>query len=325
MIVSHCKIVLAAATSVFFRRRTGCLMSTRSSNKAMMSKTLDEGVVLLADGTELPYAEQPSPLDIVLAHGLGSNPAEKSHHDDITTDLWNDALQFLPSSNNKPGRTAIFYTARGHGASVGWDNSAKAAETNGKASGDDDVLALLAKPFTWPELAKDTLAVAEQTSLANNKSSFTVFGQSMGAATALYLAMQEKNRVNALILARPPVVWKARRNSAAGYLAAAEALKEQNPGSYHWLPLAGAAYTDLPEKAEAYRAITVPVLILCHGQDENHPVLSGQQLANMMPQATLLLATNEEEARRKWPKKIAHWLMQQGLVEGDEKPYCQRE
>lgn len=293
----------------------------------MSSRNREEGFVVLKDGAELPFTKtKSSPLNVLVAHGLGSDPAAKSHENDISYDIWSDCCRILTtdtdasSSSSSPDeqqiqRTGIYYTARGHGNSRGWDRQAKTKVTT--TSTDDDKV--LAEPFTWPALAKDMFRVADQTGL--DKIKFTVFAQSMGAATALYGAMSKegKERINALVLARPPRIWESRQECAKdGYELAAATYKEHNPGSYRYLPLLGAALTDLPNRNDnAYRNINIPVLILSHGQDENHPILSGQQLSEVMPHSTFhQLASNEEEARIIWPKVIAEWLVQQGLVEG---------
>lgn len=289
----------------------------------------EEGFVALDDGTELPYTRQRnSPLNLIVAHGLGSDPAEKTHKNDISSVLWEDCRRHLrlPSASSRP-RSSIFgaeenctilYTARGHGSSTGWDRQAMDMARSRRRTRLDYIDKLLAEPFRWPELAADMLAVADRTGLAGKQ--FAVFGQSMGAASALYLAMSEegRGRVKALVLARPPRMGKARREASADYEIAAEAYRQQNPSSYRYLTILGAAITDLPDHrrdVEEYRKITAPVLILCHGMDEAHPVLSGQLLAEAMPHATLYwTASDEDEARATWPKFIAEWLTEQGLV-----------
>jgi len=287
----------------------------------------------------LPYTRRrPSPLDIVVAHGLGSpNPADKTHYNDMVYDLWNDALGQIRSSAASPSSwpgTSVFYTARGHGSSKGWDRRARSYGLNDRIaqlSDRDEALRQLAQPFTWPALADDMLAVADETLGRDDlgeKRKFAVFGQSMGAVTALCLAKTYPDRVTALILARPPRIWAARRAVAGLYVSAARELQRDLSGDdgYRYLPVLGAAFTDLPEAADgAYKALeTVPILILCHGGDEAHPIQSGRLLAGVapspssseapIPHATLHdTAADENEARRIWPEVIADWLVRQGL------------
>jgi pimeloyl-ACP methyl ester carboxylesterase len=92
------------------------------------------------------------------------------------------------------------------------------------------------------------------------------------------------------------------------------------------LPILGAAMTDLPPKEEDkesyYAKITCPVLILCHGGDEAHPLETGSVLKTLIPQSRLhVAASNEDDARRDWPRFIADWLVEEGIVRLP--PQCQ--
>ena len=101
----------------------------------------------------------------------------------------------------------MYYTARGHGASYGWDEAAKKVmasiqdkQTQYLCMESRDAKNL-AEPFTWPALARDMAAVINETLSSprgdNNDndppSAITIFGQSMGAATALYYAMMPED------------------------------------------------------------------------------------------------------------------------------------
>ena len=58
----------------------------------------------------------------------------------------------------------------------------------------------------------------------------------------------------------------------------------------------GAAVTDLPDPQEL-AAIDVPVSILAWTGDAGHPVSTAERLAELMPQATLTLASTMEQLR----------------------------
>ena len=255
--------------------------------------------VRLADGTELPTEKIQSPLDIIIGHGLGSDPSDKNHKNDISGEIWRDTEKYIFSANKSCGRqrgTAVLYTARGHGQSRGW----------GQEDVDDD--SVDDAPFQWPALSEDMLAVARE--CLGKTSRFTIFGQSMGAASALYLAINHPDRVNALILARPPRAWERRAEIASMFVAEAKALQLKDPGSRRFLPLLGAAHTDLPPRSdkELYQRIECPVLILSHGEDAAHPIETGNHLSDLLPQSRLVLAENEDEAKLLWPKVIGNWL-----------------
>ena len=284
------------------------LHSPRSISQASPSaaaSAMAESYVRLADGTELPFETIESPLDIIIGHGLGSDPYRKEHKNDISSEIWHDTHKYISSANEKSKKqsgTAVLYTARGHGQSRGWEQ----AEAN-----DDNVDDL---PFRWPALSEDMLEVAS--GCLGVTSRFTIFGQSMGAASALYLAINHPDRVNALILARPPRAWERRAEIASMFVAEAKALQLKMPGSRSFLPLLGAAHTDLPPRTDKklYQRIECPVLTLSHGEDAAHPIETGKYLSDLLPQSCLEIAENENEAKLQWPKVIGNWLANMKLL-----------
>eukprot|EP00563_Minutocellus_polymorphus_P018296 CAMPEP_0197716028 /NCGR_PEP_ID=MMETSP1434-20131217/1072_1 /TAXON_ID=265543 /ORGANISM="Minutocellus polymorphus, Strain CCMP3303" /LENGTH=267 /DNA_ID=CAMNT_0043300331 /DNA_START=288 /DNA_END=1091 /DNA_ORIENTATION=+ len=267
---------------------------------------MGESFVHLADGTELPVENTSSPLDIIIGHGLGSDPSQKSHTNDISSALWKDAQEYLLNANENSRRsqsgTAVLYTARGHSRSRGWEQNEVS---------DDNVNDV---PFRWPALSEDMVEVANE--CLGDTSQFTILGQSMGAASALYLSIDHPDRVNALILARPPRAWERRAEIASVFVAEANELQLNEPGSRRFLPLLGAAHTDLPPRSDKdiYRRIQCPVLILSHGEDVAHPLETGQYLSELLPKTRLELAANEDEARLEWPKIIGDWLADENLI-----------
>ena len=299
------------------------------------------GFLDLPDGqTSLPYLKQSSSINMIVAHGLGTEPPTKTHLNDIAHDLWRDCCNELecsltPGSSlesekaNKKQGTAVLYTARGHGLSHGWDEVAKERthdERNDSEAADVADLKL-AETFLWPALAKDMAAVADATfgegKKGNPHEQFCIFGQSMGAMTAIYYTIQQdpkSDRVKALILARPPRIWENRQIVADMYIQAAMEYKDIYPNTYHHLPILGAFITDLPNSEDErwtrhLSSTNIPVLLLCHGDDATHPVESGTLLKGVIPNATLHdTAIDEAHARQIWPKIIADWLLEQGIV-----------
>ena len=264
-----------------------------------------ESYVRLADRTELPVEKIESPLDIIIGHGLGSNPSEKSHKNDISSEIWHDTQKYVASANKNSKRqsgTAILYTARGHGQSRGWE----------QREVDDDNID--DAPFRWPALSEDMLEVANE--CLGVTSQFTIFGQSMGAASALYLAINHPDRVKALILARPPRAWERRAEIASMFVAEKKKLQLKDPTSRRFLPLLGAAHTDLPSRTdrELYQRIECPVLILSHGKDAAHPKETGKYLSDLLPQSLLEIVRNEDEAKLQWPRVIGNWLADMKLL-----------
>jgi pimeloyl-ACP methyl ester carboxylesterase len=236
------------------------------------------------DGVTLPwafYGPSSTPLALVVGHGLGSSdPANKTHEDDMTHAVFRPAM-------DEVGCRGVWYTARGHGNSDGW-----------QCGGPEQ--------FSWPRLASDMVEVADSLGLSH----FVAAGNSMGSMTALCCAFEQPMRISALVLYRPPLIMAARSARRAALLAKAD---EHVP---HWPyrnVLVGAATTNLPAADdpvwETLRAAGIPILILCHGKDEVHPVASGVALERLLaPHATLEIAEDAAAAEQTFPKLLARWL-----------------
>ena len=119
---------------------------------------------LLVNGVTLPFeivGPSSGRVCVVVGHGLGSSdPSAKSHADDASRPVLVPAVEAA-------GVRAVWYTARGHGASTGWEGGDPAQ-------------------FSWPALASDMLSVAAATC---GPARFVASGNSMGAATALSAAL----------------------------------------------------------------------------------------------------------------------------------------
>lgn len=271
-----------AALAVLYRYRSRLMSTTATALKTRL-------VVKTADGIGLPCeSEGPelAPLRVVAAHGLGSkDPSLKSHADDALRTVLLPALESVQCR-------AAFYTARGHGASDGWQ---------GQGS----------QQMTWPHLAEDALAIADA---HGPLPKFVAAGNSMGAATMLNLALKHPDRVAALILYRVPTIWEARTARRAELLGSAARLREERGASWPFYEtLAGSAESNLPPRNDpcwdALRRRQMPILILAHGEDAVHPIASGAELAEMLGEkATLQVAANEAEASVAFPPLVSAWL-----------------
>ena len=117
---------------------------------------------------------------------------------------------------------------------------------------------------------------------------FGIGGASMGAATALWVAVTEPDRVDRLVLALPPTAWETRGRSAGLYrVSGAVSARLPLGGSRRRATvLRGAAESDLPDH-DSIAAITVPTLILAWRYDPIHPVRTAEALRDLLPAADL--------------------------------------
>jgi 3-oxoadipate enol-lactonase len=249
-------------------------------------RSKDYGIVTTPDAVALP-SEQSGPhdgeLQMVVAHGLGgSNPSTKDHTDDATRPLILPILATL-------GIRAVWYTARGHGESTGWEHRG-------------------AEQFMWPRLARDLLVVASAHSLDR----FVGAGNSLGAATVLMAALQHPERFRGLVLYRPPTFWEERAARKHTLRSRADELRrEYGQGWPYAAVLDGSAATDLPASDDSStwsRLHGLPILILCHGEDGVHPVSSGTKLQELLPHATLEVAENQARAEETFPSILCSWM-----------------
>ena len=258
-----------------------CRRWSKRVRMMMMQPKLTASSVLLPDGCTLPHelvGEADAPLRVVYGHGIGA----KSHQDDTL-------FEVIRASVAGAAVRAVAYTARGHGASTGCQESPPDA-------------------FLWSALAGDMRAVAE----AHDMRRFVAAGSSMGAATALYAALQAPERVEALVLARLPTAWSARVARRTELRKKAEGLRATGEGVLARF-YEGNAPSDLPaqEKASYAPLAGIPVLILCHGEDDVHPVETGLALSRLLPShasSRIVIVRDLADAKAKWPSIIADWL-----------------
>ena len=140
----------------------------------------------------LSTCSQQSLPPIIVGHGLGpKNPKDKSHTNDKWVALVRDVSTKIQTTEGTNSGSCIAYTARGHGNSHGWEDSAATNPTQ----------------FTWQSLSTDMIAIADYYQIPQ----FIAAGSSMGSATALYAAIQHPERVAGVVMIRPPTAWNERR------------------------------------------------------------------------------------------------------------------
>lgn len=262
-----------------------------------------EWLVYTPDGVQLPTrllqrapsdSQSPKIPPFLITHGLGPrNPAQK----DASNDEWVEFLSLSAFQHSSVEYLASF-TARGHGYSTGWEDSAEENQ----------------QQFTWRNLADDMNVVVE----SNEWSNVILGGSSMGSATALYTAIAHPEKVHGLILVRPPTAWGERKARRRQLLSSAKKRQKQALSSsneqerssqHHWV-LRGTAYSDLPslDDTDLYARVTCPVLILTIAGDASHPVTTATALRDVLPNARLHIASDEKSARADWPVVVGSFL-----------------
>jgi pimeloyl-ACP methyl ester carboxylesterase len=211
--------------------------------------------------------------------------------------------------------TVVRYDARGHGMS----------ESTAELAG-----------YGWSELARDQLALADALGIHRYVSA----GASMGCGTALHAALLAPDRVRGLVLVIPPTAWETRAAQAAQWRLAADVIEKdgvqafitaraeleppdpfrsdpdrrrlQDEATRAWEPsrlalvMRGAATADLPDR-EAIAGVNAPTLILAWTGDPIHPRSTAEELAALLPDSRLHLASAGEEMAG-WSRFVADFL-----------------
>ena len=240
---------------------------------------------------------------LVWGHGLTS-----SRRGDQTSPL----AGLVPAAA-EAGWRCVRYDARGHGESPAPLDPAA---------------------YRWDVLARDMLELAT----VAGTDRFVAAGASMGAATALYAALADPDRIEALVLVVPPTAWDTRAAQREGYETTANiaetegvdrliALSRSQPPTTMFgeegkarsrenlaamdpaaLPhvMRGAASSDLPDP-DRLAAIDVPTLVMSWTDDAGHPVSTGEKLAEYLPDVELHIAATPG-AVTEWPSVLAGFL-----------------
>lgn len=255
----------------------------------------------LDDGTFIDYEDHGDGPLAVYAHGaLLSRNVE---------DAW--GMLSWEGVKNLPGRRFVRYDARGHGASGGRP---------------------VPEELTWEHFAADLVKILGH--LGGDRP-VTGMGASLGVATVLHAAVGDPTLFDRLVLVIPPPVWEARSGSADYYRATAELVRQQGaeafvsqvgsgpvPPSLAEIPFPshtvgahldllpalfeGLAASNLPPR-ERIAELAQPALILALADDPGHPRSSAEQLAELLPDAELHVATGLADIRT-WNDRIAGFL-----------------
>lgn len=249
-------------------------------------------------------AKQTFNIDVTQAsiHGElsdeGGMPIVQLHG--LTSSRQRDRMLGLDLGTGLSGTRLVRYDARGHGKSTGRP---------------------VPEDYRWNQLADDLLTVLS--SLFGEEPVYGV-GQSMGAGTLLHAATRAPERFRGLTLLLPPTAWELRAARCQEYEKSAQMVEEEGflafakqehtpppaaagrPVTYpdvvpELLPAVfrGAALSDFPSR-EAIAAISVPTLILAWVEDSAHPIDTAQSLADLIPDATLSIASTPQEVEQ-WP------------------------
>lgn len=209
----------------------------------------------------------------------------------------------------------LVYDARGHGSSEG------PAEATG---------------YTWETLGRDMGELVRQ----QGEERALLGGVSMGAATALWVALEQPERVRGLVLVMPPPLGEPglRGDGEKQALQVLDMLSAavQNFGLEKTVEMARnfPGFAPTPEEgdersrwmlkqnpltlayairgllqspfheAEAYGRIRIPTLVMAHEGDGLHPARAARLLGEMIPAATVHIAPSSDY----WPKHPDEFL-----------------
>lgn len=261
---------------------------------------MSAGIFTTADGCRLAYQVVGEGLPVLWQHGLGADHEQP-------------AEVFPPL----PGICRITLECRGHGASE---------------LGDPERLSI--KCFT-----ADAVALLDHLEIDQA----VIGGISLGAAIALQLGALHSRRVSGLILGRPAWVDAPSLETMAPYLEVAQLLKDygaregadrfetsqtlasveaispDNARSLRWfftrpnpestIALLSRIPGDTPGiSSEMFKQIKMPTLIVVNAQDYVHPLVHGERLQDLLPNATLRTITSKSINRERYIVEFKHAL-----------------
>lgn len=253
-----------------------------------------------ARGTRFAVTDEGDGPVVLNAHGLTGS--RRSGRDLSVTDF---------SPVVRAGRRLVSYDARGHGETPGTRDPAD---------------------YGWDALGDDMLALADALSPS---APVSAIGASMGTGSLLHAVTSHPARFDRLVLTSSPTAWATRAAQGAGYRQLADVVEHGEPAvvarvfaqaappavfaglegfppppdvPFDVLPavLRGAAGTDLPSR-DAIARITQPTLVLGWPGDAAHPVSTSQELARLIPGATLHISETLGDVRS-WGRLIAAFL-----------------
>ena len=201
------------------------------------------------------------------------------------------------------GKRLIRFDARGHG------------ESSGGTDPED---------YRWPALAEDLLAVAD--TVVTSADPVDAIAESTGCGTVLWAVARRPDRFRRLVLVVPPTVRAERTGQGEIYRAAASLIELRGAEAWtrlvdHFPPvplldrggwsrarripvelevlpavLRGAAASDLPAD-DVLAALPHETLVLAWTTDVNHPTSSAEYLAEVLPNARLVVADDPDQVR----------------------------
>lgn len=234
----------------------------------------------------------------------GGHPVVQLHG--LTSSRSRDRLLDLDLGRGLSGTRLLRYDARGHGRSTG-----RPAPEH----------------YRWPNLADDLLRLLDQYFPGEQVHGV---GPSMGTATLLHAAVREPDRFSGLTLLLPPTAWETRVARGDEYRAAAQLIEDGGldafleagrlapvPPATAGLPetqpdvdvsllpslFRGAGSSDLPAPDDVSR-IGTPTTILAWIDDPAHPLSTAEALLDLLPRATLEIATTRADLET-WPAILA--------------------
>ncbi|OUZ12768.1 alpha/beta hydrolase [Aeromicrobium sp. PE09-221] len=233
----------------------------------------------------------------------GGPPVVQLHG--LTSSRSRDRVLNLDLGRGLSGTRLLRYDARGHGGS------------SGRAVAED---------YRWPSLADDLLRLMDHWFPGEQVHGV---GPSMGAATLLHAAVRAPDRFSGLTLLVPPTAWETRPAKAEEYRKAALVVEEYGVEGFvtagreqprppatadapetrpdvpeRLLPpvLRGAALSDLPGHDDIAR-LDIPTTVLAWIDDPSHPVSTARNLVELLPSATMEVASTPSEVLR-WPDRL---------------------
>lgn len=254
-------------------------------------------------GVTLAFDRDGTGPTLVWGHGLTSS---RQGEDDLSLVDWSHVRSTVD---------VVRYDARGHGESGFTPNSAD---------------------YSWDRLALDQIDLWDELGIERAVAG----GASMGAATALHIAVMAPERVNGLVLVIPPTAWETRAGQTDLYrqmadvvdahgveplIEAGAALPPPDPflDDRRWkerradamrsadpVRLAGvfrgAAIADFPP-VESVRDIACPTLILAWSGDTGHPVSTAERLGDLIADTTVSVASTATDVAG-WTDRVVDFL-----------------
>lgn len=254
-------------------------------------------------GVDLAWERTGEGGTLVWAHGLNSCRADE------------DQLGLIDWGEVAKEHEVFRYDARGHGES-GFTTESEA--------------------YGWDQMALDQLELTAAAGIGG----YVAGGASLGAATTLHAAVLAPDRIEKLLLVIPPTGWETRDAQTDTYEQMAQILERKGVGplmvgvqelpvpdplldSGEWAErrisslrdadpirmaglFRGAATANFPSRDQV-RSINSETLILAWSGDPVHPVSSAEELADLLPNSTMKIASTWDELQN-WTQEVVDFI-----------------